>query len=352
MFRFANYEYLYFLFVIPVFVGIYLLYRYLKNKEAQKLGDRKILGTLLPSLSNRKTWLRFILSMLALAMLILAIARPQMGNKIEKVKREGIDLIIALDVSFSMNANDIPPSRISRAKQSIAWIFDKLKDDSFGLIVFAGDAYTQIPITTDYPSAKMFLANINTNIVAVPGTNIGKAISKAVASFPADDKRQKVIVLITDGENHEQQAVDAAAEAADQGIIVHTIGLGLPDGVPIPFGNGQYLRDRQGNVVVSKLNEPLLEEIAKAGKGVYVRGNANDIGLNSVMAQIDKMEKKKGETRSFSSYNELYYYFMLVAFLFLIAEIFITDKKTDWLRNLLKTMTLQNIRPSKKNVEK
>ncbi len=343
MFRFANDYFLYVLIAIPFLL---LLYIYVHKKRAKRLslmGEVALLDSLVENRSIRKLWFRFCLWLLAISFIVLGLARPQFGTKLEKVKRKGIDLIIALDVSFSMNANDIQPSRIEKAKQAIARITDRLTDDSFGLVVFAGDAYTQIPITTDYASARMFLPSINTNIVPVPGTAIGKAIDVSMRSFPANDERKKVLVVVTDGEDHEQEAVDAASRAASKGIIVHTIGIGLPQGSPIPLGGvDNFLRDKQGQVVVSKLNESLLQEIAQSGKGMYVRANNAEIGLNLILDELEKMDRKKTFDKEYTRFNEQFIWFFLAALLLIIAETIIPEKKSPWIQRFRTIMVANN----------
>ena len=345
MFRFANDYFLYGLIAIPL---ILLLYVFVYQKRAKRLalmGDIAVIDSLVKNRSIRKLWFRFILWLLAISFILLGLARPQFGTKLEKVKRKGIDLIIALDVSFSMNATDIQPSRIEKAKQAIARITDRLTDDSFGLIVFAGDAYTQIPITTDYASARMFLPSISTNIVPVPGTAIGKAIDVAMRSFSVNDERKKVIVVVTDGEDHEQAAVDAASRAAAKGVIVHTIGLGLPQGSPIPLGGvDNFLRDRQGQVVVSKLNEPLLQEIAQSGKGIYVRANNAEVGLNQILDDLEKMDRHKSSDKEYTRYNEQFFWFFIAALLLVIAETFTSEKKSPWIQRFKNSMATNTIK--------
>ena len=275
--------------------------------------------------------------MLALAFIITGIARPQFGSKLKKVKREGVELIIALDVSNSMMAEDIQPNRLERAKRAISRLVDRLKDDKIGLIVFAGDAYTQLPITSDYNSAKLFLNAVNTQIVPKQGTAIGAAINLASRSFSPGGESSRAIIVITDGENHEDDAIAEAEAAVEKGIVVHTIGMGLPSGSPIPIlRNGQtdYLKDRDGNVVVTKLNEQMMEQIAAAGSGIYVRANNAQVGLNTLFSEINDMEKQEMESRSYSEYDDQFQYFFAVGLLLILMEFIILERKNRYLKNV------------------
>jgi len=337
MFRFGNSEYLWGLLIIPLLTFIFIWSRIARRRALKKFGKQEILGQLMPFSSKGRPILKFIILMLALAFIVTGIARPQFGSKLKTVKREGVELIIALDVSNSMMAEDIQPNRLERAKRAISRLMDRLTDDKIGLIVFAGDAYTQLPITSDYNSAKLFLNAVNTQIVPKQGTAIGAAIDLAHKSFTPNGEANKAIIIITDGENHEDDAVSAAKSAAEDGIIVHTIGMGLPSGSPIPvLRNGQtdYLKDRDGNVVVTKLNEQMLEQIAAAGQGIYVRANNAQVGLNSLFDEINKMQKQEMETRTYSEYDDQFQYFFAVGLLLLLLEFVILDRKNKYLKNI------------------
>jgi Ca-activated chloride channel family protein len=275
--------------------------------------------------------------MLALAFIITGLARPQFGSKLKKVKREGIELMIALDVSNSMMAEDIKPNRLDRAKLAISRLVDKLKDDKIGLIVFAGDAYTQLPITSDYNSAKLFLNSINTQIVPKQGTAIGAAVNLAMRSFTPDSKANKAIIIITDGENHEDDAVAEAKSAAESGMVVHAIGMGLPQGSPIPVlrnGQTEYLKDGSGNVVVTKLDEATLEKVAAAGNGIYVRANNAQVGLNTLFDEINKLDKTEMEALIYSEYDEQFQYFFAIGIFLLVLEFLILERKNKFLKNI------------------
>ncbi|MBE9481572.1 MAG: VWA domain-containing protein, partial [Bacteroidetes bacterium] len=274
MIRFAHTYYLYGLLLIPVFIIIFSIMLHWKKKALNRFGDISIISRLIPDVSKGRLVFKFFLIMLAYAFLIVGIANPQIGSKLEKVERKGIDLMIAIDVSNSMLSQDIKPSRLARAKQAVSKLIDNLKGDRIGIIVFAGKAYMQLPITTDYAAAKLFLSTINTEIVPVQGTAIGDAIQLAVGSFD-NNNHSKAVIIITDGENHEGNAVEEAKAAAELDIKICTIGMGLPDGAPIPVLNKygdqiDYKKDKEGKTIITKLDETMLKQIALAGKGVYI----------------------------------------------------------------------------------
>lgn len=338
MFRFGNVEYLYFLIVIPVLMVLLFYVIYRKKKDLDRFGNKEIIGQLMPEASNSRPVIKYVIQLLALLALIIGIARPQFGSKLREIKREGVEIIIALDVSNSMMAEDIKPNRLERAKQAISKLVDQLVNDKIGLIVFAGDAYIQMPITTDYVSAKMFLSSINPDIVPIQGTAIGKAIELGTRSFTPLAESSKALIVITDGENHEDDAVQAAQLATEKGVKVHTIGIGLPEGAPIPVYNpeGQkvYRKDRDGNIVVSKLNEKILQQIAAAGNGVYIRSTDSRIGLNTVFDEINKMEKQEMEVRIYSDYDERFQYIFGLALILLLTDLFILERKNRWLSKI------------------
>ena len=315
MFRFAHPELLYLLIVIPLLIVFYVVMIRRKKKAIAEFGNPELLGPLMPLLSfKRGTW-KFVMLMLALLFVIVGVAGPQFGSKLQQVKKKGVELMIALDVSNSMMAQDIKPSRLEKAKM--------------GLIVFAGDAYVQLPITTDYSSAKLFLSNISTDIVPVQGTAIGSAIDLAARSFTPETETSKAIIVITDGENHQDDAVAAAKQAHEKGIVIHTIGMGLEQGAPIPEKGkpGQFMQDAQGNVVISKLDEQTLQDIAKAGEGLYIRASNTEVGLNRLLDEVNRMEKSLLEERVYSDYAEKYQYFLLVGLFFIFVEFMILGRK-------------------------
>lgn len=337
MFRFANSEYLYALIIIPVLIVLFVITRIMRKKALAKFAKKGILEELMPNVSKTRPVIRFIIWLFAISAIVLALARPQFGSKLKTEKREGVELIIALDVSNSMLAEDIQPSRLERAKRAISRLVDNLDDDKIGLIIFAGDAYTQLPITTDYSSAKLFLNAVNTGFVPRQGTAIGAAINLAVNSFSPQFAGNKAIIIITDGENHEDDAIGAASAASEQGIIIHTVGMGLPQGAPIPvYSNGQkdYRRDNAGQVVVTKLDEQMLQRIAAAGKGIYVRANNAQVGLNTLFNEIEKMEKAEVESHVYSEYEDQFQWFIGFALLMILLNFLILERKNKYLKNI------------------
>ncbi len=338
MFRFANPEYLYLLILVPVLYILWLVGRSISEKRMKRFGDNEILQDLMPETSATRPLLKFILLLFVYIFLILGIARPQFGTKLQQVKRKGIEMIIALDVSNSMLAQDIKPNRLEKAKQSISKLVERLVNDRIGLIVFAGQAYTQIPITSDYVSAKMFLSSISPGIVPVQGTAIGAAIKLAMNSYTPQEDMSKVLIIITDGENHEDNAVAMAQQAAEKGIKIYTIGVGLPKGspVPLPSKSGQpvFLKDKAGKVVISKLDEKTLEEIAAIGNGKYIRANNTRLGLNALFEDINKLDKKEIDAKIYSEYADIFQYPVGIALMLLIIEFIILDRKNRKLKHI------------------
>lgn len=338
VFRFAHKEYLWLLAMLPVMIIIYVLHVWIRKKSIRTFGDFDLMSKLMPYVSFTRSHIKFILFILSLTLLIIAIAGPQFGSKIREVKRKGIEIIIALDVSNSMMARDVQPNRLERSKQAIARLIDQLENDRLGMIVFAGDAYTQIPITSDYIAAKMFLAGVSTNMVSKQGTAIGSAIELAMKSFSQQDNINKAIIIISDGENHEGNAVEIARNAAAKGIKIYTIGIGKPEGVPIPVSESsvvkEYRRDRNGNIVTTKLNEQMLMEIAKEGKGKYFRAVSGNLGLNELYQALNKLDKTEFESKVFSEYEEQFPVLVWMALSILIVELFIPERKNKWLKNV------------------
>ena len=332
MIRFAHIYFLYGLLLIPVFILLFSLMLAWKKKTIKKFGELSILKQLIPLTSKSKPILKFVLMMLAYTFLILALANPQIGSKLEKIERKGIDIVIAIDVSNSMLAQDIKPSRLESARHAISNLIDKLNNDRIGIIVFAGKAFVQLPVTTDYAAAKLFLSTITPDIVPVQGTAIGDAIQLAIGSFN-DNDHSKAIIIITDGENHEGNAIEEATAAAELGISIYTIGMGLPDGGPIPIFNKYdkqvgFKKDNKNSTIITKLNESMLQQIAVAGKGSYVRANNSQAGLKKIFKEINKLEKTEYESKMFSDYEDRFQYFLAVAILFLIIEFLIYEKKS------------------------
>jgi len=340
MIQFAHKEILWFLFSALLMLSGYIVYSRHRRRSLEKIGDRRLMGDLMPDASGAAHHWKFFLLLTGTTLLIIAAAGPRLGSKLEEVEQRGREIIIALDVSNSMLAEDVAPSRLERSKQMIRRMVDKMSNDRIGLIVFAGDAYTQIPITDDYTSVKMFLAGAGPEMVSKQGTAIGSAIGLAVRSFssPEEESREggsaasRGIVVITDGENHEDDAVGEASRAAEKGIRVFTVGLGDPNGVPIPVrpGSAAKRRDREGQVVVSKLNEQLLLEVARAGNGAYIAGDR----INSLIDELDQLQKTEQKTKVFSEYAERFQYFAGFALLLLLLEVLIRTRKNPVLQKM------------------
>jgi Ca-activated chloride channel family protein len=316
---------------------LYVLNEVRIRKALKRLGDSNLVGGLMPEMSRIRPLIKFILQLIAFSAGVIMLSRPQFGSKIEDVKKQGVEVIIALDVSNSMLAEDIQPDRLTRAKQAISRLVDNLDNDKIGLIVFAGDAYIQIPITTDYISAKMFLSAISPNIVPKQGTAIGAAINLGVRSFSPGEGKSKAMIIITDGENHEDDPVKAAEEASKAGIVIHTIGIGSTDGVPIPLmtnGRKDYLKDVDGNTVITKLDEEILKKIALSTNGNYVRASNSNIGLDEIYAQIKKMKKQDLESTMYTEYNDQFQVFAAIAMFLLLVDFIIMERKNRRLANI------------------
>ncbi len=335
MFRFEHTTYLYLLGLVPVLIGLFVLARHWRRKAIRDFGDWPVMQRLMPEYSAIRPVAKAVLILLATCFLILGIANPQMGNKMETVKREGVEIVIALDVSNSMMAEDIKPSRLEQAKLAISQLIKRLRNDKLGLVVFAGQAYVQIPLTTDYSASRMFLSSVNTNIVPVQGTAIGAAIELSMESFDQDTKGNKALVIISDGENHEDDAIELAKTAQEAGIQVHTIGIGSPDGVPIPvynrYGQKDFRRDNEGNVVITKLNEAMMQQIAAAGGGTFVRATNVTAALKLVFDKINELEKQEFETAKVADYESWFQIPLAIALFFLVLEFLILPRKNKWL---------------------
>jgi Ca-activated chloride channel family protein len=337
LFRFANPEYLYLLLLLPVMVAVFAIHQYMRRNSLKKLGESALIGKLIPEISRIRPAVKFIILLAGISAVIIVLARPQFGSRLEEVKKQGIEVIIALDVSNSMLAEDIQPNRLTRAKQAISKLVDNLENDKIGLIVFAGDAYTQIPITTDYISAKMFLSTINPDMVPKQGTAIGAAINLAERSFTPGEGKSKALIIITDGENHEDDPVSEAETASKAGIVIHTIGIGSNEGVPVPVsigGRRDYLKDANGATVITKLDEDILKRIAVSAQGNYIRASNSSIGLDEIFSDIRKMKKDELESTMYTEYNDQFQIFVAVALFFIILEIIIMDRKNRKLQNV------------------
>lgn len=337
LFRFANPEMLYLLLLLPVITGLFIFNIFRRKKMISRIGDRVLVEALVPEMSSVRPVIKLIFLLIAVSSGIIMLSRPQYGSKIEDVKKQGVEVIIALDVSNSMLAEDIQPDRLTRAKQAISRLVEKLENDKIGLIVFAGDAYTQIPVTTDYVSAKMFLSTINPDMVPKQGTAIGSAIKLGVKSFSPGDDKSKALIIITDGENHEDNPLAEAEEAGKAGIIIHTIGIGSSEGVPLPVirnGKKEYLKDIEGNTVVSRLDEDILQKVALSAGGTYVRANNSNIGLEEIFGQIKKMKKDELDSTIYTEYNDQFQIFAAISLILLIADFIIMDRKNRKLADI------------------
>ncbi len=335
MFRFANPEFLYLLFTLPAILVFYVYSVIAKKKAIKKFGNPNLLSELMPEVSSKRQNLKFWLLFSAIGVMIFVVAGPQFGSKLETVKRHGVEIMVCLDVSNSMLSEDVAPNRLDKAKQMLARLTDGFTNDKVGLIVFAGDAFTQLPITSDYISAKMFLSSINPEMVSTQGTAIGKAINLAVRSFTPNELTDKAIILITDGENHEDDAIGAAKNATEKNIKVNIVGMGQPKGAPIPIGGGNnYMKDREGNVVITKLNEQMCQEIASAGNGLYVRADNTNSALRALQSEIDKMNKSELESKVYSEYDEQFQILAWIVLVLLIAEVLIMDRRNRIFRKV------------------
>lgn len=338
MFSFANPYLLYLLFLIPVVALLFLLAQWARRRKLKLYGHLSVLQHLMPDASRYKPWLKLVLQLVAIAALVFVLARPRAGAKEEISEVEGIEVMICLDVSNSMLASstDDPNgvSRLQRAKMILEKLIDKLDNDKVGLIVFAGDAYTQLPITSDFVSAKMFLNSISTEMVPTQGTSIGAAIEMAMRSFTPDDEMQKAIIVITDGESFDDDPIASTKEAVSQGIQVDVIGLGSTKGALIPIGhNGQFMRDDTGNPVTTRLDEEMAQKIAQSGEGIYVQGASSSV-VNEISDQLDTLAKSSLEKVVYAASAEQFPVFGWIALAFLVIDIFMLDRKVGWLKKI------------------
>ena len=336
MFRFGNPEYLWLFTAMPLLLAAYIYLNIRKRKAVQKMGNLSTLKMMMPELSLKRSYLKFWLIFGALCTGIFMIPRPQFGTKVETVEKEGIELVIAMDVSNSMLAKDVSPDRLSRAKQILSRLIDVRKNDKVALIVFAGEAYVQMPLTSDTQSAKIFLNTIDPSLVPIQGTAIGEAIRLGVSSFSSNEEISKAIVIITDGEDHEGDASEAAAEAAKIGVMVNVLGIGSPDGSPVPaleYGSN-FMTDNEGNVVVSRLNEQMGMEIAQSGEGFYVRADNSNKAIRALETQLDELETGKSTSLSYSEYDEKFPLLAWILLVILLLEMLVYEKKNRLFRNV------------------
>ena len=326
MLMFSQSQYLYLLLLVPLFILGYGVLRLIRVRRVKALGDPELVESLMPSWSRSKGWVKIVLFSLAFAFFVIGLARPRTGAKLAERNTKGAEIIVALDVSNSMLAQDYSPNRLERAKLSIARLTERLQEDRIGLVIFAGTSFVQLPVTTDYVSAKMFLGSIDTGSIPVQGTAIGDAIRLSIKSFSAQSEKSRVIVVISDGENHEDDAVEAAKQASELGIKVYTIGVGSAEGQPIPM-DGELLKDKEGNIVVTKLNEQMLRDIARAGGGAYIHAGGEEFGLNPIIQDIRRMEDEEFGSVVFEEYDEQYMYFFGIALLLFVIEMLLGERK-------------------------
>ena len=330
MFRFANPELLYALLVLPVAAVLYAATATAARRRLARFGNPETLRQLMPDASQGRKHLKFTVFIIAVALVILAAARPQFGSKLREEKSKGVEMILAIDVSNSMLAEDFEPNRLERTKYAVDKLFDGLRQERVGVVVFAGEAVVQLPVTADYRMAKAFAKRISTSLVSVQGTALGSALSTAMMSFGGDSENSRVIILITDGETHDNDALDIAKQAADAGIRIFTIGIGTPEGAPISI-NGDFIRDQNNEMVVSKLDENLLQQIASTTGGAYVRASKQSIGLDEIVSEINRMEQAELSTLRFEEYDEQFPWLLWTAFALLVLEFFILDRRNPLL---------------------
>ena len=334
MFRFEDPIYLWLLLLVPVLVLVALLGHRKRKKQLKAFGDPELLKDLMPDVSAYRPWVKLGLAVFAFALLVVMLARPQMGTKITHEKRNGIEAVIAIDVSNSMMAQDVVPSRLEKSKLLIENLVDHFTHDRIGLVVFAGDAFVQLPITTDYVSAKMFLQNIDPSLVATQGTDIAKALNLSMRSFSQQKDIGKAVIVITDGEDHEGGALEAAKAANDKGVRVFILGIGSTKGSPIPLQEGGYLTDRNGQTVLTALNETMCKEIAQAGKGTYIHVDNTNDAQEKLNDELAKLQRADTQAVIYSEYGEQFQAVCIIVIILLIAEILILDIKNPKLRNI------------------
>lgn len=336
--QFENPHYFWLFALLPVLILLVWISVYSRKKNLRKLGSSHMIKQMIPYHSLKRTWLKALLFIFAFASLIMALVNPQVGYKTEEVTSSGIDIVIALDVSRSMQAEDIRPNRMERAKLAVSRLIDRLENDRVGLVLFAGTAVTQVPLTHDHEAAKMILRTVDTESIDFQGTSLSSALERGIAAFSGYETNSKVIILISDGENHDDNPDEVAQRAEEQNIIIHTVGVGTPQGAPIPVArNNQlsgFLRDDEGNTVVSRFDEALLRNLAQTANGTFQNSSAPDLGLNSILDQIRSMEQQEFETKKFSEYESRFHYFIALALLFLLLDVLIFERKNIWLNTI------------------
>ncbi|HSV87192.1 MAG TPA: VWA domain-containing protein [Bacteroidales bacterium] len=336
--KFENPQYFYLFALLPVIIGLFVLTWYFRIRALRKFGRSETLPLLMPYRSVRRPWFRFGLVVLAISSLFLAMANPQVGSRMEEAKREGVDIMIVFDVSRSMLAEDIRPNRLERSRLAVLRLIDQLGQDRIGMVVFAGTAITQVPITSDHTAAKMLLRTVGVHTVSVQGTDISAAIERAKMAFREEDLENNAIIIVSDGENHLNDPVETAKLAAERGIVIHTVGIGTREGAPIPvFENGQrqgFFRDRQGRTVITRYNEAVMKSIAETTGGVFRHGTGADLGLGEILNEIRQMEQETFEAVVFTDYQSRFTIFVAMALAFLFLEIMVFERKNKWLHKI------------------
>ena len=322
----AQSHYLLLLLLVPLLFVAYAVQLRIRRRRIARIGDPELVKALMPNASTGKGWLKVSLLAVAWFFFVIGLARPQLGARLKEHESQGVEVMIALDVSNSMLAEDYSPNRLERSKLAISRLVDKLQGDRIGLVVFAGESFVQLPITADYVSAKLFLKSINTESVPIQGTDLAEALMTSARSFSTQSERSRAIILITDGEDHEGDALDAARTIAEQGIRIYCIGVGSPQGKPIPK-NGSLMKDANGDIVVTRLDEGILQEIAGIGNGKYVRAGNSEFGLNPIIEDIRTIDKEQFNSVVFEDFDEQYMYFFGIALFFLILELLVPDTK-------------------------
>lgn len=334
MLRFEDPIYLWMLLIIPILVLVRFIVWRKRKRNLRKFGDSSLLKEMMPDVSKYRPTIKFCLLLSAITILIFMIARPQVGSKISHEKREGIEVLIALDISNSMLAQDVIPSRLEKSKLLIENLVDHFTNDKVGLVVFAGDAFVQLPITNDYVSAKMFLQNINPSLITTQGTDLARAISLSQSCFTQREHIGRAIIVITDGEDHEGGALEAAREAYKKGINVFILGVGTSKGAPIPDGNGGYLKDNSGQTVLSALNEQMCQQVAKAGNGVYIHVDNTSDAQEKLNKELSKLQSGISDTVVYSEYNEQFQIFGIILLLLLIVETILLESRNPLFKKI------------------
>lgn len=336
MIKFAQIDFLYLLVSLPILSILLYQYRNWQKKNRLKFASQHLEESLRKNKSENREKIKYLFQLLGILFLIIALSNPKVGTKLEEVKREGIEMVIALDLSNSMLCEDIKPNRVSRSKQAISDLIDQLEGDKIGLVIFAGEAYTQLPITSDYSAAKMFLSTVNTKSIKTQGTNLSKAIKRSLQSFDFNNEFNKSIIIITDGEDHEEGAFTEAQKAAEKGVFIHTLAIGEENGGPIPLLNKRgFKKDREGNTIVTKPNFSFLSELAHSANGININGNNSEIGLKKLFNEISKIEKKEINDLIFTDYTDRFPLFLSLSLFFFLLDICTIERKNNLLKNII-----------------